>query len=159
MKRHPLFFRTTAARRRGFTLIELMVAVALLGVLIAMALPSYTQWRNKVLVAQATQEIAAMAVVIGQYYGDNRRYPSGLADVGFSGRSDPWGRPYLYYNIADNGRGGARKDHALNPINSDFDLYSRGADGTTHVQVSNSRSLDDVLRANNGGFLGLASDY
>lgn len=136
-----------------------MVVVALLGVLVAVALPSYKQWRSKVLAAQAAQEIASMAAVIGQYYVDNRGYPPSLADVGQGSRVDPWGRPYVYYNVADNGRGGARKDRALNPINSDFDLYSLGADGTTHVQVSNSRSLDDVIRANNGGFIGLASDY
>ena len=53
----------------------------------------------------------------------------------------------------------ARKDRALNPINTDFDLYSVGADGQTHGQVSHRRSADDVLRANNGRFIGLGADF
>jgi general secretion pathway protein G len=79
--------------------------------------------------------------------------------VAFNTRTDPWGQPYQYYNIAANGKGGARKDKALNPLNSDFDLYSVGPDGLTKSQVSNKDSLDDVIRANNGGFIGNASDF
>lgn len=148
-----------AALVPGFTLVELLLVVALIGVLMAIALPSYRHWRDKTLTRQAAQEVAAMATVIAQYYVDNRGYPDSLADVGLSGRVDPWGQSYQYYNVAANGRGHARKDHALNPINSDFDLYSIGPDGATHVQVSNASSLDDVIRANNGGYIGQASDY
>ena len=52
-----------------------------------------------------------------------------------------------------------RKDHKLNPINSDFDLYSMGKNGVSKTQISNKDSLDDVIRANNGGFVGRASDF
>jgi general secretion pathway protein G len=52
-----------------------------------------------------------------------------------------------------------RKDHKLNPINSDFDLYSMGRNGTSQTQISQKDSLDDIIRANNGGFVGLASDF
>ena len=44
--------------------------------------------------------------------------------------NDPWGRPYVYTDLSQKGsKGKARKDGKLNPINSDFDLYSLGEDG------------------------------
>ena len=52
-----------------------------------------------------------------------------------------------------------RKDHKLNPINSDFDLYSMGRDKVSKTQVSNEDSLDDIIRANEGGFIGVAREF
>jgi general secretion pathway protein G len=136
-----------------------MVVVALVGVLAGIALPSYRHWRDRALTRQAAQEIAVMATAIKLRYDDERAYPADLAAAGYASRLDPWGRAYVYYNVAENGRGGARKDRALNPINSDFDLYSKGPDGLTHVQVSNRNSDDDVLRAGNGAYVGPGADY
>ena len=48
------------------------------------------------------------------------------------------------------GRGHARKDHALNPINTDFDLHSMGVDGQTKPQITQRDSLDDIIRAGTG---------
>jgi general secretion pathway protein G len=154
-----LSFLLPYRRSRGFTLIELMVATALVAVLITIALPSYQHWRNRVLTRQAGQEIAVMAAAIKQSYVDARAYPDDLASAGLGGRLDPWGRAYVYYNVEANGRGGARKDRALNPINSDFDLYSLGPDRQTHVQVSNRASDDDVIRARDGAFIGTGAEF
>jgi len=55
--------------------------------------------------------------------------------------------------------GQARKDRNLVPINSDFDLYSVGRDGQSAPALTAKVSQDDVVRANNGGFVGLARDY
>jgi general secretion pathway protein G len=52
-----------------------------------------------------------------------------------------------------------RRDKNVNPINSDFDLYSKGADKNSKMQLDNKVSLDDVVRANDGDFYGLASKY
>jgi general secretion pathway protein G len=144
---------------RGFTLIELMVAIILIGVLTAVALPFYAGYQKRVHVHQAIIDIAAMSAVASNYWNDNRAYPNSLADIGFAGKLDPWGNPYVYYNIDANGRGLARKDHALNPLNTDFDLYSSGADGQSTPQITQNLSLDDVIRASNGAFVGLASDF
>jgi general secretion pathway protein G len=45
------------------------------------------------------------------------------------------------------------------PINSDFDLYSVGRDGQSAPALTARVSHDDVVRANDGGFIGLAIDY
>lgn len=144
---------------RGFTLIEVMLVVVLLGVLAAVALPFYKGYRERVRLHQAVIDITAMSIVASNYWNDNRAYPTSLADIGFAGRLDPWGTPYVYYNIDAKGKGGARKDHALNPLNTDFDLYSSGVDGQSKPQITQRLSLDDVIRASNGAFVGLASDF
>jgi general secretion pathway protein G len=53
----------------------------------------------------------------------------------------------------------ARKDKNLHPLNSDFDLYSIGKDGESRQPLTAKWSRDDVVRANDGGFVGLASEY
>ncbi len=66
----------------------------------------------------------------------------------------------MYQELASApGKGKARKDRKLNPLNSDFDLYSLGKNGVSKTQLTNKDSLDDVVRANDGAFVGLAADY
>lgn len=76
---------------------------------------------------------------------------------------DPWGNPYQYLNLSDpnikGATGKARKDHNLVPINSDFDLYSMGKDGKSVSPLTAAASRDDIVRANNGRFIGPASKY
>jgi general secretion pathway protein G len=78
-------------------------------------------------------------------------------------RTDPWGNPYHYLNIAalpdKSDSPQTRKDQNLFPLNSDFDLYSMGQDGETKISLADETSQDDVIRASNGKFIGLASDY
>jgi general secretion pathway protein G len=144
---------------RGLTIVELMLALGVVAVMLALALPAWDSYRNKAKSTHAAKEIALMAAAIEAHWHERRAYPDTLAEVGLGDRRDPWGRAYVYYNVEARGRGRARKDRALNPINSDFDLYSPGADGETHSQVSHRRSADDVLRANNGRFVGLGADF
>ena len=56
-------------------------------------------------------------------------------------------------------RGDARKDRHLNPINSDYDLYSMGKNRDSKKPLQNPKSHDDVVRANDGSFVGLATDF
>ena len=153
-KNHPRL-----GRRRGFSLIELMLVLLLIGVLVAVALPFYKGYKERTRVAQAINDITAISMAATNYWIDNRAYPASLADIGLAGKLDPWGYPYVYYNIDAGGKGGARKDHALNPLNTDFDVYSVGADGVSKPQITQKDSLDDVIRASNGAFLGLASTF
>jgi general secretion pathway protein G len=146
-------------RRRGFTLIELMLTVVLIGLLTAVAMPFYRGYRERTRIAQAISDIGVMSAVASNYWNDNHGYPSSLTDIGQAGKLDPWGNPYVYYNIDANGKGGARKDHALNPLNTDFDLYSSGVDGQSKPQITQKDSVDDVIRASNGAYVGLASGF
>jgi general secretion pathway protein G len=74
--------------------------------------------------------------------------------------SDPWGRPYQYLNIALAPNPGVlRKDKNLVPINTDYDLYSLGRDGDSVPPLNAAKSRDDIVRANNGAFIGKGEDY
>jgi general secretion pathway protein G len=143
----------------GFTFIEISLVVALIGILAVVALPYYNGHKLQAQDTQAVNDITAMSLAIQNYWNDNRSYPATLSDVGLANKNDPWGHAYVYYNIAANGKGGARKDHALNPINTDFDLYSAGPDGQSKAQITQKESLDDVIRANNGDFVGVAATF
>jgi general secretion pathway protein G len=153
--------RLVCARRgaRGFTLIELLIVGGLLAVLASVAIPLYQDSRHRARERLAAQEINAMAGLLSRYQIDRRVLPATLDEVGLGGKLDPWDRPYVYYNVEANGRGGARKDRRLNPLNTDFDLYTMGRDGKTKPQVSQKDSRDDVIRANNGRYVGLADNY
>ncbi len=52
-----------------------------------------------------------------------------------------------------------RKDRFLVPLNSDFDLYSKGPDRKSVPPLTAEASRDDIIRANDGGYIGLASEY
>lgn len=156
----PAFIRPVFFRRSGFTLIELLLVIAMLGVLVALALPMYQNYQERIRQKQAIQDIMVLQVLIQNHRLSGGQYPDSLADVGNAGRLDPWGRPYVYQELASApGKGKARKDRKLNPLNSDFDLYSLGKNGVSKTQLTNKDSLDDVVRANDGAFVGLAADY
>ena len=55
--------------------------------------------------------------------------------------------------------GKRRRDKNANPVNSDFDLYSMGRDGLTVPQFAGKKARDDIVRANNGDFYGLAEKH
>jgi general secretion pathway protein G len=52
-----------------------------------------------------------------------------------------------------------RKDKNLVPINSEYDLYSVGPDGRSVGPLTAKHSRDDIVMANDGRFIGVASDY
>lgn len=148
------------SRSAGFTLIELMLGVAILAVLAGIAYPSYQSYQERARVAQAVIDIQAIGAAVTAYAEDHRDYPASLAQIGKGGLKDPWGNAYQYTNLTDaKGLGSARKNKNLVPINSDFDLYSMGKDGASQGPLTAKASRDDVVRANNGRFVGLASDY
>ena len=72
---------------------------------------------------------------------------------------DPWGNSYQYLNLNGAPIGQVRKDQALVPINSDYDLYSMGPDGSSVAPLTAAMSRDDIVRGNDGSFIGVAEDY
>lgn len=145
----------------GLTVLEILLALAIAAALLAIAVPSYQRYITRAKNAQAMADIADIGTLIVRFYADsNGRVPDTLADVGMENRRDPWDRPYRFLNLSTlKGKGAARKDKSLVPINSDFDLYSVGADGASVVALTSKVSRDDIVRANNGRFIGLAEDY
>jgi general secretion pathway protein G len=146
----------------GFTLMEIMLAIGLAGVLAAIAIPTYMGYREKALVAATIADIERIEIAIDHYRILNAVLPDSLNDVGLGGLMDPWGNPYEYLRIEGGnlkGKGKLRKDHSLVPVNTDYDLYSKGKDGKSQTPFTAKASQDDIVRANDGGFIGLVSEY
>jgi len=138
-----------------------MLSVAVVAVLVVIAVPGYTRYVQR---AQNSQVIAALGqiqLVAGRYaLSNNGDFPPDLASIGMDTLRDPWGNPYYYHNtVTGTGNGLGRKDKNLHPINTDFDLYSSGPDGKSVPPLTAKPSQDDLIRGNDGSFLGVAADY
>jgi len=144
----------------GFTLIELMMALAVLSLLLVIAIPSYDHSINRARVSQAIGDIKRIEGLIERYRTQHFRLPPNLGVLNAPIPADPWGRPYVYLNIeAGVSLGQVRKDKSMVPVNSDYDLYSVGRDGETVAPFTAKRARDDIVRAGNGAYIGLAKDH
>ncbi|MEH6565305.1 MAG: prepilin-type N-terminal cleavage/methylation domain-containing protein [Halopseudomonas sp.] len=158
--RHCSCYQHIDKRRRGFTLAELLMAVAVLGLIAAIALPSYYRYVERTKIALASVDIVTISGAIEVYRVVNRSLPNSLAQLGNVPLLDPWENPYQYLSFAGlKGKGKMRKDKNLVPVNSDYDLYSMGKDGRTNAPFTAQASRDDIVRANDGGYVGPVSDY
>lgn len=150
---------SVGAQQAGVSFIELMFTVAILAVGLTIGVASYRSYVDKGDFADAAIDIQMASTDLERFFSQNGEYPDTLAEVGFF-RMDPWENPYEYLNIAKvKGKGKLRKDKNLVPINSDYDLYSKGPDGASVSPLTATASQDDIIRANNGAYIGPASDY
>lgn len=170
----------------GFTVVELLAVIALIGMLAGLSVSYYLGYVEKARVATAVAQIGNLSRLIdGHALEEGAGLPVSLAEIDQADVLDPWGRPYQYLRLVDlfanasvpplppvaapppggSGGGGttaiveARKDGFLVPINSDYDLYSTGKDGRSRASLRAPESFDDVIRAADGSYVGLAKDY
>ncbi len=144
----------------GFTIVEVIIALGIVAILAAIAVPVYIGQQNRSKTAAAMSDIAAIALKLNAYIGDHDIGPATLADVGCDKYLDPWGHPYQYFNIKTaTGKGKMRKDRFLVPINTYFDLYSMGPDGQSLAPLTAKVSKDDIIYAHDGEYIGPAEGF
>ena len=111
---------------------------------------------------KAVADIRVLDGEIGVFEVNNGRLPDSLDEIGRGTLRDAWGNGYEFLNFSTlkgAGKGKMRKDRFLVPLNSTYDLYSKGKDGRSQAPLTARDSWDDVIRANDGGYIGLASAY
>lgn len=146
----------------GFTLVELLIVLGIVGILASLAIPLYVGLIDNARHIKAVAEIQNISLAIEMYKGANYELPLNISDAGCEELIDPWGNPYQYLNfetIKGKGKGKMRKDHFLVPLNTDYDLYSMGKDGKSVPPLTAKASRDDIIRANDGQYIGPASGY
>lgn len=147
-------------RSAGFTLIEMLIVVAILLTIAAIAIPNLMAALEAARTARAVSDIHTLEDEVTLYFSINGQFPDSLAQVGYGDFLDPWGNPYEYLNHDTmKGNGKARKDRFLVPLNSDYDLYSAGKDGKSVSPLTAQASQDDIVRASDGSYVGLASQF
>ena len=141
-------------------MVELVLVVAIMGILASVATMSYSRYINKARMNDAVSEIHDIERSILIYKELSGELPPSLATIGMDSLRDKWGNPYEYLRIQDaKNKGKVRRDRFNNPLNTDYDLYSKGPDGRTQMELNAHFARDDIVRANNGEYVGIASEY
>ncbi|GAA4089070.1 type II secretion system major pseudopilin GspG [Zhongshania borealis] len=135
MQRQLAVLTTKVSRQSGFTLLEIMVVIVIMGLLVAVVAPNVLQNQDRAMIEKARADISVLEQALDMYKLDNHVYPTtnqGLQaliqrpETGIQPKNyrsngyikrlpdDPWGTPYVYIQPGEHGP---------------FDLYSTGADG------------------------------
>jgi len=150
---------------RGFTLAELIVVITIIGILSTIGVNVYKHFIDSARNTRAVAEIRMFEKEIMNFLNDTEKLPYNLDELGRGFALDPWKNDYQYINFdspgaEDNRRTkGAKGKGKGSPLNSDYDLYSMGKDGMSEPVLTDDASKDDIIRADDGGYTGLASEY
>ena len=137
---------------------EIAALAAAVSIVVSFAIPAFHGYVERGRVARAVSDIGTLSLQLYRWQQRTSTLPANLADAGLGG-DDPWGRPYVYVRAADTSAARLRKDEERVPLNTDFDLYSLGPDGVSALALPAPPSLDDVVRAADGAFIGVAANY
>jgi general secretion pathway protein G len=136
--------RKISGNSSGFTLIELIVVVAIIGLLAGLVVPQFIKQEEKATAKAAKAQIELLGTALDTFRLDVGRYPTtqeGLQALNqkpgglerWEGPylkkelpNDPWGKPYIYKSPGDHGA---------------YDIFSYGADGAPGGQDSNTRDI------------------
>jgi general secretion pathway protein G len=159
----PFVYHRTKGWSKALTLIELLLTIAILGILSAIAVPVVTAKINDSRNNTAIADIANIESQIERFRALNGKPPNDFNEAGIVPPLDPWGHAYEYMRIEGvdpkDYKHDVRWDKHDKPLNKDYDLLSMGKDGKTDVKLWRSDAFDDLIRCNSGAFIGLASDY
>ena len=155
------FFRLARGRSRGLTIVELLLVVAVLGTVTAMAVPTFYRSILTSAAKRAVIDIQTLQLEIDLFERMNERLPITLDELGTRRPfRDHWGRRYQYLpNTAPNWEADRRTDQSLQPVNADYDLFSSGPDRNWSQSLASAVSYDDTVRAGDGRYIGVASEY
>ena len=136
--KHPLFFLSAPRKSAGFTLIELMITVAIVGILAAVAVPAYTDYVTRSKIPEATSALASMRIRLEQFYQDNRHYGSDDANC-LVPRPTSDNFTYRCNWTVGGGVGGTNQFYLITATG----IPARGMDGFTYTldQAGNRRTV------------------
>ncbi|MEO6594425.1 MAG: prepilin-type N-terminal cleavage/methylation domain-containing protein [Planctomycetota bacterium] len=86
---------------RGFTLMEIMIVVAILAIIASIGVPQYVSALRVERIGKAKHELVTISHAIDAFTASQGQLPLTLYQVGFGGKRDPWGVSYRYLNYAD----------------------------------------------------------
>ncbi len=131
--KHFSRLRSSAGRRRGFTLIEMLVVILILAILAALIIPRLIGRTSDAKIAKAKSDIATVSSLLQQYRLDNDKYPTteeGLNALRVRPSSAKnWKGPYTTKDIPMDPWGNSYMYQSPGPDGQDFLVISYGADG------------------------------
>ena len=91
------------AIQKGFTLIELMIVIAIIGILAVIALPAYQDYTGRAQVSEAITLMEGQKSAVVEYYADKGAWPTTNAAAGIAGATDIKGKYVAKVEVGSNG--------------------------------------------------------